>query len=267
VTLTIDGRETQAKVGETLLQVARRMGAAIPTLCYHPAVSPYGACRLCLVEVKVRGRTRLVTSCCYPIREGLEAFTQSDRVLKARRGVMRLLLARAPESPELRKLAESMGITDPQLPSVTKGKRDCILCGLCVSVCNEVMGAAAISFSYRGVERVVTAPFEQSSPACLACGACAAVCPVGSVVLEYDGETVTVEPFGNRRPALRCRECGALIGGKGMGERVAQQLSGRLTQAVDLCAECKRKISAQAICQAGTAVVAWPALPEGVTER
>ena len=98
-----------------------------------------------------------------------------------RRGVMQLLLARSPESAELKELAARMGVTGTPYPTVTESQRNCILCGLCVAACEEAIGASAIGFAGRGVERVVAAPFRAPSEACIACGACAAVCPVGTI--------------------------------------------------------------------------------------
>ena len=97
VTITVDGRSIKVPRRSVVLRAARRLGIDIPALCYHDAVSPYGACRLCLVEVTLRGRTRIVTSCTYPAEEGLEVRTDTERVLRLRRGVAELLLARCPE--------------------------------------------------------------------------------------------------------------------------------------------------------------------------
>lgn len=246
VRLTIDGQEVEGQEGQTVLEVARRAGVWIPALCHHAAVAPYGACRLCLVEVEVRGRRRLVTSCSYPVRDGLEVFTQTEKVMAARRGVMELLLARAPENPTLRALAEKLGVTESRLPKVTEGERDCILCGLCVNVCREVMGAAAISFVERGVKREVAAPFKEASEACLGCGACAAVCPVGAVDLRWNEGEVEIAPFKNRVPVLRCRECGEPITGLPFAEQIKARIGEKLAPAVELCPTCKRKAAALA---------------------
>ena len=267
IRLTIDDEEVEAQEGQTVLEVAREAGVWIPALCHHPAVSPYGACRLCLVEVEVRGRRRLVTSCCYPVAEGLAVFTQTEKVMAARRGVMELLLARAPDSPTLRELAEKLGVTEPRLPKVTEAERDCILCGLCVNVCREVIGAAAISFVQRGVEREVCAPFKEASEACLGCGACAAVCPMGTVDLRWQEGELEIVPFNNRVPLLRCRECGEPITGLPYAEQISARLGEKLAAAVSLCPDCKRKATALAAKKARPASDAWPHLRAGVREQ
>ena len=110
VTLTIDGREVQVEAGKTVLEAADDNNIYIPTLCYHEAVAPYGACRLCVVEVVRRGRERLVASCLYPVEDGLVVKTESERVNNVRRLVTELLLARCPDSEVLQDLASRLGI-------------------------------------------------------------------------------------------------------------------------------------------------------------
>lgn len=251
--LTIDAEEVEAREGETVLEAARRAGVEIPELCAHPAVSPYGACRLCLVEVKRNGRTRMAASCCYPVSEGLRVLTNTDKVRRTRRGVMELLLARAPESRELQELAASMGVEKSRFPTVTHAERDCILCGLCVSVCREVIGAAAISFAHRGVERKLAAPFLEPSEACIGCGACAAVCPVGAIELRWTAEEIEVAPFGNRVRLARCEECGAPIGAAPLAERVRREVGAKSGHTVRLCTVCKQRHAAAGIKSAARA--------------
>ena len=110
VTLTIDDREIQAEEGKTILEAATDNNIFIPALCYHEGVDPYGACRLCMVEITRRGRERMVASCLYTVEDGLVVKTDSPRISNVRRMVMELLLARCPDSEVLQELAGKLGI-------------------------------------------------------------------------------------------------------------------------------------------------------------
>jgi len=179
-TLVIDGRELQVEEGTTLLQAAKRAGIRVPTLCHHPALSEYGACRLCLVEVKSAKRgPSLQASCAYPALDGLTVSTGTERVLRARRIVAELLLARCPDSEAIRRIAAEQGV---EASRFTPKHDDCIACGLCVRMCQERMGRAAIGFSGRGPRKKLEPPFGKHNPVCWACGACDHVCPVGKKV-------------------------------------------------------------------------------------
>jgi heterodisulfide reductase subunit A len=177
----IDGREIQVKREMTILEAAEKLGIQIPTLCYHKALTPYGACRLCTVEVIRDGWSRLVTSCNYPIREEIEIKTDSERVIKGRKMIVELLLARCPSVGVIRNLAAEMGIEKTRFEEEDE---TCYLCGLCVRVCQKLIGANAISLVSRGVDREVSTAFHRFSDDCIACGACAFVCPTGAIKLE-----------------------------------------------------------------------------------
>ena len=183
VALKIDDKDVIAKEGMTVLEAARSVGIDIPTLCYHPALSPYGACRLCTVEAITRGRSRLVTSCNYPVEEGLEVKTRTDRVIEGRKMLLELLLARCPEAKVIQDLAHEYGVEKPMF-KVGKPEELCILCGLCARFCEEVVGASAITFTKRGIDREVTVLPEITPELCIGCGACADVCPTGEIRLE-----------------------------------------------------------------------------------
>lgn len=183
VTLTINGKKVKAKEGTPLLEICRKMSIPIPTLCYHPDLAPHGSCRLCTVEVSENGKARMVTSCNFPVREGINVETHSDQVIQARRVLVELLLARCPQVPFIRDFARKLGVE--KTPFKTENAEDhCILCGLCVRTCNEVVGANAIGFSHRGTQKKVGTPFEIDSEQCLACGACEYVCPTGAIKME-----------------------------------------------------------------------------------
>ena len=181
IPITIDGKEIWAKEGSTILEAANLYGLHIPTLCYHPGVSAYGACRLCSVEIIETGRSRVVVSCLYPVLPGLQVKTKTERLKRLRRGILELLWARCSESEKIRKLAMEAGVSKPRFEL---GKDDCILCGLCVRVCQEISEKRVLSFVGRGVDKEVAAPFYEPSEDCITCGGCAYVCPTGAIKLE-----------------------------------------------------------------------------------
>ena len=191
VHLAVDGKEIRAAPGQTILEaVARRPGIGnVPALCYHPAVKPYGACRLCTVEVTEGSKSRFVAACLYPVEEGLEVKTDTERVRKLRKGILELLLARCPNVKKIQDLAKEYGVEKPRF---ALGDQDCILCGLCVRACQEIIGRSAISLVNRGIYREVAAPFYayELSEECIGCGDCVYVCPTGALYLGPDGKPV-----------------------------------------------------------------------------
>jgi NADH dehydrogenase/NADH:ubiquinone oxidoreductase subunit G len=179
--LTIDNQSIEVPSGYTVLQAAREHGIAIPTLCYLESLPPYAACRLCLVEIATPRGSKLVASCAYPSEDGLVVRTNTEQVLDARRTVVELLMSTAGHLPVVQKLAQELGV---QAPYVQLAPNDCILCGLCVRACREIVGVGAISLTHRGMERAVSTPFEISSADCIECATCALVCPTGAIRIE-----------------------------------------------------------------------------------
>jgi len=244
-TVVIDECKVSVKKDATILDAAKKAGIWIPTLCYHPAVSSDASCRLCMVELDRGGWRQLVTACNYPVRRDIVVYAYSEKAQQARRGVMELLLARAPESKELKVLAERMGVKETRYPNVTESQRNCILCGLCVQVCEQIIGQAAIGFAGRGVDRAVAPPFRQPSEDCIGCGACAAVCPVGTIKVRIhkDQQEVEISPFKSRAKLIVCQECGAPV----ISEQAAEQVLGKVEVNVEefrelsrICPKCKR---------------------------
>jgi bidirectional [NiFe] hydrogenase diaphorase subunit len=182
VRLNIDGKAVEADEGMTILEAARAAGIRIPTLCYHEKLAPYGACRICTVEISKNGRTRLVTSCVYNVEKGLKVKTDSPRVKKIRKMLIELMLGSA---PVLSEVAKEYGVEKSRFESdVTQ----CILCGLCVRYCAEVKGANAITFVGRGAKKRVAFVDEiVETGVCMDCRECFGVCPTGKIPRETDG--------------------------------------------------------------------------------
>ncbi|MDD5748783.1 MAG: 2Fe-2S iron-sulfur cluster-binding protein [Actinomycetota bacterium] len=182
ITFTINGIEVQAEKNSSILDTAKFYGIDVPTLCYHEGLSPSGICRLCIVEVTERGKTRIEASCVSPVREGIEVMTHTKRVVEDRKLLVELLLARCPSSKVLQDLAAKLGVERVRF---NLRYEDCILCGLCVQMCREQMMAGAIDFVNRSTERTVSTPFSMKSEVCRSCGACMYICP--ACQLRCDG--------------------------------------------------------------------------------
>lgn len=182
VNITINDVKIQAKEGMSVLDAARQAKIKIPTLCFHKELSPYGACRLCLVEIVGGGRPSLQVSCLYPVSEGLTVKTDTERIKKVRNILLEMMLARWPDSEKVKEVAKSCGVTQTRIKQINR--RNCILCGLCARVCAEVTGMHSINFTQRGIRRKIQTPFDKMSEVCIGCGACAYVCPTGNIKIE-----------------------------------------------------------------------------------
>ncbi len=204
VTLTLNGREIQALPGKTILEVAREAGVDIPTLCHDPRLEPYGACRMCLVEVE--GARGPMAACGTAIRAGMVVETHSEKILKLRKFVMELLLTNHPLDCPVCEAAGDCRLQDYAYeylvdmvpwgwrgplagdpgdhPNVAHFGARCILCGRCVRICREVMSIGCWGYLNRGYESEVDTayrlPLQQVG--CVSCGQCVSTCPVGAVI-------------------------------------------------------------------------------------
>ena len=191
IKFNINDKEVEARESWTILETAKEYGIEIPTLCYHPAVSSSGSCRLCMVELREGDWSKLVASCIYPVKEGLNIYTETPRVHNVRRWIFEMLLASCPASEEIRMLAAKHGVVSTRF-SINDPSQDCLICGLCQKVCEEVVGLSAISIIDRGVHKKVGSPFLRPSDICVSCGSCVTICPTGAMQRIFD--TVRGEP-------------------------------------------------------------------------
>jgi NADH dehydrogenase/NADH:ubiquinone oxidoreductase subunit G len=182
ITLSINGLEASVEDGSTLLETAAFLGFPIPTLCHLEGLSPYGACRLCVVEIGDGAKARRVSSWTSPAEQGLKVRTASSRVLRARSMILELLLASCPQSKVIQDLASAHGIRRQRF---RQEYEDCILCGRCVRMCEDQMMAKAIGFRYRGAKRSIGTPFDAKSEVCRQCGGCIYVCPACQLRCTY----------------------------------------------------------------------------------
>ena len=193
IKLTINGLPVSVEKGSTILEAARFYGFPIPTLCHKEGLTTYGACRLCVVEIGEGAGARLVSSCTYPAEEGLKVRTASERVVRARRMIIELLLASCPQSKTIQDLASAHNVRQQRF---RQEYEDCILCGLCVRMCKEQMMAGAIGFRGRGKDRSIGTPFDIRSDVCRLCGGCIQVCPPvssGAIYTEPEKEICAVQ--------------------------------------------------------------------------
>lgn len=209
VAFQVEGRAYEGCYGDSLLTELRKHGYEVPSLCHHEAVSPYGACRLCLVEIKKGRKRRVTTSCNYPVQAGIEVGLDTPAVQQHRKLVLQLLLAKAPKAVQVRELAEQYDVHGTPF-AIRESDQDnaCILCGLCSRVCAEVVEAHAIDFSGRGLAKRMVSPYDETAEACIGCGACVVVCPTDCIGLTEAGGQRTIHKWHRELPLSACARCG-----------------------------------------------------------
>jgi bidirectional [NiFe] hydrogenase diaphorase subunit len=262
ITTEIDGREIEVQRDRWALDVAKEMGISIPTLCHHPALEPYGACRLCVVEVSKGRWTWLTTSCDLPVREDMTIRTDTPAVFKARRIALELLIAQAPDAEYLRELASELGVDEPRFAARSE-EGACILCGLCVRTCKKILGQPALGFAHRGLERTIGAPMEKPSKTCIGCRACEMICPTGHIKSTTDksgsSPLYKIETYRTEAELemTACSSCGGALAPTKYVEFVRSVLPEHLS-ADTICHKCRRAKTARDLTQA-SAIQSKPA--------
>lgn len=243
VHLTVNGQPIAVPEGTNLLEAVRVAGIELPTLCYHAGLVPYGACRLCMVAITEPYHT-LVASCVHPVEEGLVVETDEPEAVSARRLALEFLLSRCPQSDVIQEMAAGEGVTASRFgtPSPEQADELCMLCGLCVRVCRDAIGAAAISFIGRGMERRVATPFEVQSEACIGCGACAEICPTGAVKIEDRGNMRFLHTWNTTIELHECPECGRFFAPEPM--TFLKDMLPEVADVLCLCPECRQRRTA-----------------------
>lgn len=234
--IKIDGKNCECEKGEFLLQVAKRNGIFIPTLCHHDSLPGQAACRVCLVEVtEPNGMKQIVASCVFPVDHEITVETQSPEVYKERAMVLALLKLRAPESKVIATMAKYYDAPDLSARLSISEPGKCIMCGLCAKACGE-LSVGAISTINRGVTKKISTPYNEPSSVCVGCKSCASICPTEAIEVTEDENTRTI--WGRTFELVRCERCGAVVGTKEEVEFSAKRAGHEPER---LCPACRKK--------------------------
>lgn len=209
----INGISVSVEKGSTILDAARKAGVEIPTLCFMKEKNEIGACRICVVEANEGRGFRIVTACVYPVSEGMEVLTNTEKIQKARRTTLELILSTHEKkclscvrstNCELQKLCRDYGVEesafegfkptyelDTSTPHLIRDNNKCVLCRRCVAACNEQY-VGVIGANNRGIDTAIGTPFEVSlsNVPCISCGQCTVVCPTGALVEKDDTDKI-----------------------------------------------------------------------------
>jgi len=226
-----------------LLSVMRREGVDVPALCDHEAIEPCGACRLCMVEItreEWEGWKKHVTSCLYPVEEGLIVSTHTAEVVEMRKTILDLYLARCPNSEVVQKMAEEYGIYKTSYITVPDGD-NCIMCYACTRIC-EQLGKSAISAVMRGHKKVIAPPFGEEPPDCIGCLSCAHICPTNVIPWKDENGSRTI--WNKKFELLTCKECGKGIITRDFADYLIEKRD-IPKDYFEICDDCKRTETAR----------------------
>jgi len=253
IPVTIDGRKIEVPYDTIVLDAAKQLGIYIPTMCHNENVKAYGVCRVCLVEMRQGKRKKLVPACLFPLRTETEIITDSEWVRGTRKWILNLMLSRSPREEAVIEMARRYGVEQahPRLSGVWKeetGNRfadesSCILCGLCVRTCEEVVGVSAIAFEGRGFQRRVVSPFNEENEVCIACGACEYVCPTKCIGFVDRGGERELSRWHKKVKMIACENCGDYFLPESLA-RVYKEAMNIPEDVYRLCPNCRKSVFA-----------------------
>jgi len=256
VNIKINGKDVSVPEGSTILEAARLINIKIPTLCYLKGINEIGACRICVTEVK--GARSLVTSCVFPVREGMEIITNSSRVIESRKKTLQLLLSDHDKkclscirsgSCELQDLCNEYGVDDENYyagstnkyeldysaPHMVRDNNKCILCRRCVAMCEKVQGIGVIGANERGFTTHISSAFEMGlgSTSCVSCGQCINVCPTGALY-EQDSSAGVIEAIADPTKVVIVQTAPAVRAalGEEFGYPIGTNVEGKMVSAL-----------------------------------
>ncbi|MCX5779954.1 MAG: 2Fe-2S iron-sulfur cluster-binding protein [Firmicutes bacterium] len=233
--IIIDQQELEVNPGVTILEAARQHGIHIPTLCYHEAFGGQGMCRMCMVEVEKANSRQIVAACTYPIHAEIEVHTSTPAIEKGRRTIVSLLYRSAPNSEFMARLYREYNCVENRLEINTNER--CILCRLCVRVCEEI-GSSAISAVLRGTDKRIGTPFDEASAVCIGCAACANICPTGAIEVIQTPEKRTI--WNRTFEMVQCQSCDKGFATREQLDYIAERISMKEGEA-NLCDGCRKK--------------------------
>lgn len=233
--IKIDGKIFISDGNETILELALRNGIDIPHLCHKRGFEAIGRCRMCLVELVDRNRSKIVSSCQFPVKDGIEVKTNTDNIRNMRKDIVMLLYLKSPDNLKIKQLAEQYGVVAP-LRYVDNESDDCILCGLCVEACKS-LGTSAISMNGRGISKKVSTPYDDESLDCIGCNACAEVCPTEAIkTVDRDGKRII---WNRTFDLVKCEICGRYYTTEESFEYVKKSLDNDNMERI--CESCRKK--------------------------